>query len=104
MSWTLPKPMLTAAVNSPDPAPGWAAEPKWDGYRAQLAVHADRRVLLRSRQARDMTGSFPEIRTAALAQLPADTGLDGESVVWERDRLAFQRLQAAPRPTRGWSG
>ncbi|MCK8438537.1 hypothetical protein G3I77_37770 [Streptomyces sp. D2-8] len=37
--------------------------------------------------------SFPEIREAALAQLPADTGLDGELVVWERDRLAFERLQ-----------
>jgi ATP-dependent DNA ligase len=40
-------------------------------------VHADGRVLLRSRQGTDMTGSFPEIRAAALAQLPSDTGLDG---------------------------
>ncbi len=40
-----------------------------------------------------MTGSFPEIREAALAQLPADTGLDGELVVWESGRLAFERLQ-----------
>jgi ATP-dependent DNA ligase len=31
MSWTLPKPMLTTAVNSPDLTPDWAAEPKWDG-------------------------------------------------------------------------
>ncbi|MEU7428763.1 hypothetical protein [Streptomyces sp. NPDC040750] len=77
MSWTLPKPMLTTAVNSPDLTPGWAAEPKWDGYRAQLAVHSDRRVLLRSRQDTDMTGSFPEIQAAALTPLPADTGLDG---------------------------
>ena len=28
MSWTLPKPMLTAAVNNPDLTSGWAAEPK----------------------------------------------------------------------------
>ncbi|MGA5184044.1 ATP-dependent DNA ligase [Streptomyces pseudogriseolus] len=40
-----------------------------------------------------MTASFPEIRSAALAQLPTDTGIDGEVVVWERDRLAFERLQ-----------
>ncbi|MGW0765221.1 hypothetical protein [Streptomyces sp. NPDC002676] len=40
-----------------------------------------------------MTASFPEIRTAALAQLPADTGLDGELVVREWDQLAFERLQ-----------
>jgi ATP-dependent DNA ligase len=39
-----------------------------------------------------MTGSFPEIRTTALAQVPADTGLDGELVIWESERLAFERL------------
>ncbi|WP_241194174.1 ATP-dependent DNA ligase [Streptomyces sp. SID10115] len=85
--------MLTLAVESPDPPAGWAAEPKWDGYRAQLAVYAGGRVLLRSRRGTDMTASFPEIRSAALAQLPTDTGIDGEVVVWERDRLAFERLQ-----------
>jgi ATP-dependent DNA ligase len=93
VTWTLPEPMLTTAVNSPDLPPGSAAEPKWDGYRAQLAVYGDRRVLLRSRRGTDMTPAFPEIRAAALAQLPADTGLDGELVVWEEDRLAFERLQ-----------
>jgi ATP-dependent DNA ligase len=93
MSWTLPEPMLTTAVDSPALTAGWAAEPKWDGFRAQLAVHAGGRVLLRSRQGSDMTGSFPEVRAAALAQLPADTGLDGELVVWEQGRLAFERLQ-----------
>ncbi|MFD3622767.1 hypothetical protein ACFWWT_48205 [Streptomyces sp. NPDC058676] len=50
-------------------------------------------MLLRSRRGTDMTASFPEIRAAALAQLPEDIGLDGELVVWERDRLAFERLQ-----------
>lgn len=64
-----------------------------DGCRAQLAVYAAGRVLLRSRHGTDMTTSFPEIRAAALAQLPEDTGLDGELVVWERDRLAFERPQ-----------
>jgi ATP-dependent DNA ligase len=93
MTWTLPEPMLATPVPDPALRPGWASEPKWDGYRAQLAVHAGGRVLLRSRQGTDMTGSFPEIRAAALAQLPADTGLDGELVVWEAERLTFERLQ-----------
>ncbi|MFE7935531.1 ATP-dependent DNA ligase [Streptomyces sp. NPDC057456] len=93
MTWSLPEPMLTVAVDGPVLPAGWAAEPKWDGYRAQLAVYAGGRVLLRSRRGTDMTASFPEIRAAALAQLPADTGIDGELVVWERDRLAFERLQ-----------
>ncbi|MFF2205103.1 hypothetical protein [Streptomyces sp. NPDC058145] len=93
MTWPLPEPMLTVAVDSPAVPAGWAAEPKWDGYRAQLAAYAGGRVLLRSRQGTDMTGSFPEVRAAALAQLPADTGLDDELIVWESDRLAFERLQ-----------
>ncbi|MGA5143262.1 hypothetical protein [Streptomyces azureus] len=44
----MPQPMLTVAVDSPALPAGWAAEPKWDGYRAQLALHAGGRVLLRS--------------------------------------------------------
>ncbi|MFB8247328.1 ATP-dependent DNA ligase [Streptomyces sp. NPDC055952] len=93
MTWSLPQPMLTVAVDSPALPAGYAAEPKWDGFRAQLAVYKGGRVLLRSRQGTDMTGSFPEIRTAGLVQLPPDTGLDGELVVWEAGRLAFARLQ-----------
>ncbi|MEU3938001.1 hypothetical protein AB0E85_39180 [Streptomyces sp. NPDC029044] len=77
MTWSLPEPMLTVAVDSPVLSTGWAAEPKWDGYRAQLAVYAGGRVLLRSRRGTDMTALFPEIRAAALAHLPEDTGLDG---------------------------
>jgi ATP-dependent DNA ligase len=92
-TWSLPQPVLTVAVDSPALLAGWAAEPKWDGFRAQLAVRVGGRVLLRSRQGTDMTGSFPEIRAAAVEQLPGDTGLDGELVVWEQGRLAFERLQ-----------
>ncbi|WP_226487568.1 ATP-dependent DNA ligase [Streptomyces parvulus] len=93
MTWTLPAPMLTTPVARPDLPPGCAAEPKWDGYRAQLARNAEGRVLLRSRQGSDMTAAFPEIRDAALAQLPGGVGLDAELVVWEDGRLAFERLQ-----------
>ncbi|MCX4673615.1 ATP-dependent DNA ligase [Streptomyces sp. NBC_01381] len=92
MSWTLPDPMLAAAVHDPALPPDWAAEPKWDGYRALLARYADGRVVLRSRRGTDMTAAFPEIASAAAA-LPGDTALDGELVVWENDRLAFERLQ-----------
>jgi hypothetical protein len=92
-TWSLPQPVLTVAEDSPVLSARWAAEPKWDGYRAQLAVHAGGRVMLRSRQGTDMTTAFPEIRAAAVEQLPADTGLDGELVVWEQGRLAFERLQ-----------
>ncbi|MFE5143735.1 hypothetical protein ACFRDV_39930 [Streptomyces fagopyri] len=39
-----------------------------------------------------MAPAFPDI-TAAAVQLPDKTALDGELVVWEDDRLAFERLQ-----------
>lgn len=93
MTWSLPEPMLTVAVGSPDVPAGWAAEAKWDGYRAQLAVHTGGRVLLRSRRRHGHDGRVPRDPGGGLAQLPADTGPDGELVVWERDRLAFERLQ-----------
>ncbi|MFD9436368.1 hypothetical protein [Streptomyces sp. NPDC060002] len=49
MTWHLPQPIPTAPTADPALPPGWAAEPKWDGYRAQIARYADGRVLLRSR-------------------------------------------------------
>lgn len=93
MTWTLPDPMLTTPSPGSDLSPGAVAEPKRDGYRAQFARYADGQVLLRSRQGTNMTASFPEIFDASLTQLPDDTGLDGELVVWEGERLAFERLQ-----------
>ncbi|GAA5207236.1 hypothetical protein GCM10023323_21930 [Streptomyces thinghirensis] len=64
MTWTLPDPMLTTPVSSPDLPPGAAAEPKWGGYRAQLAALTGGRVLLRSRQGISMSASSPEIQDA----------------------------------------
>lgn len=94
MTWMLPEPMLASPVSSPELRPGWAAEPKWDGYRAELARYANGRVLLRTRRGSDMTAAFPEI-SAAAAQLPPDMGLDGELVVWDAaGRLSFERLQS----------
>ncbi|MFE4546498.1 hypothetical protein [Streptomyces sp. NPDC056785] len=100
--------MLTTPVPTPDLPPGWAGEPKRDGFRALL--HTDEgRVALRSRRSTDITLAFPDIAAAA-AQLPDATALNGELVVWEDDRLAFERLQdrlqrrgaAAARAAEGW--
>ncbi|MFJ5927573.1 ATP-dependent DNA ligase [Kitasatospora sp. NPDC092948] len=91
-SWALPEPMLTEPVSSPDLPAGWAAEPKWDGYRAQLATGQGGRVVLRSRRGAQMAAAFPEIVRAA-RQLDEGCALDGELVVWEGGRLAFERLR-----------
>ncbi|MET7551692.1 hypothetical protein ABZS95_41245 [Streptomyces sp. NPDC005479] len=92
MTWTLPEPMLAAPVSDPALLPGWAGEPKWDGFRALVSVDAGR-VVLRSRRGTEMLPAFPEIG-AGSAQLPDATALDGELVVWDAaGRLAFERLQ-----------
>ncbi|CAM5640536.1 hypothetical protein SAFG77S_12215 [Streptomyces afghaniensis] len=57
MTWSLPEPMLTVAVESPDLPAGWAAEPKlWTGFaivrcpwpsedhEGRLATRTDRRT------------------------------------------------------------
>lgn len=65
-----------------------------DGYRCRLEVREAGVAALRSRRGADLAEAFPEIRQAALAQLPSGTGLDGELIVREDERLAFERLQA----------
>ncbi|WP_256098674.1 ATP-dependent DNA ligase [Streptomyces agglomeratus] len=92
MTWTLPEPMLSASVPAPDLRPGWAGEPKWDGFRTLVSVDTGR-VVLRSRRGSEMAPAFPEI-VAGAAQLPDATALDGELIVWDAaGRLAFERLQ-----------
>ncbi|MFG2437937.1 ATP-dependent DNA ligase [Streptomyces sp. NPDC048508] len=66
-------------------------EPKWDGYRALVSINKGQ-VELRSRRGTDLRAAFPEILTGA-AQLRDGTAFDGELVVWEEGRLAFERLQ-----------
>ncbi|MFH8379071.1 ATP-dependent DNA ligase [Streptomyces cyaneofuscatus] len=50
--------------------------------------------MIRSRRGTDMTAAFPEI-TRATASFPAgvEFAMDGELVVWEEGRVAFERLQ-----------
>ncbi|MFG3467550.1 hypothetical protein ACGF5T_34990 [Streptomyces sp. NPDC047853] len=84
--------MLSTPVSSPGLRPGWAGEPKWDGFRAAVSVDAGR-VVLRSRSGTEMGPAFPEI-VAGSVQLPDATAMDGELVVWDAaGRLAFERLQ-----------
>lgn len=70
---------------------GWAVEPKWDGYRT-LISRGEHAVDLRSRRGTALALAFPEIASRG-TDLPPGTALDGELVIWENDRLAFERLQ-----------
>ncbi|MEU8663609.1 non-homologous end-joining DNA ligase [Actinoplanes philippinensis] len=86
-------PMLAAA--GPMPADGgWAFEFKYDGVRA-VAYLDDDRVRLLSRNDRDVTATYPELRELA-GLLPGRRAiLDGEIVALEPgDRPSFARLSA----------
>ncbi|MBW0254472.1 MULTISPECIES: ATP-dependent DNA ligase [unclassified Cellulomonas] len=80
---------------------GTTWEPKWDGYRAVLVVNEHGARIL-SRRGTDLTAALPDLATAAAAQVPAGTVLDGEAVVWSTttgtlDFSALQRRVASPR-------
>ena len=101
----LPAPML-ATMGAPKDIRGddWIFEAKWDGYRIISAVHEDndgtKRVELRSRNGKDLTGTFPEL--AELAELaPVGTVLDGEVVALNSsNRPDFGLLQRRGRLTK----
>jgi hypothetical protein len=66
--------MLSTPVAGSDLRPGWAGEPKWDGFRALVSVDAGR-VVLRSRRGTEMAPAFPEV-VAGAGQLPDATAMD----------------------------
>ncbi|WP_214321841.1 non-homologous end-joining DNA ligase [Nonomuraea sediminis] len=71
----------------------WAAEMKWDGVRAVLYVEGGA-VTIMSRNLRDVTAAYPELRMIAGAVRRHDVVLDGEIVAWdEAGRPSFSRLQ-----------
>jgi ATP-dependent DNA ligase len=69
--------MHAVPVNDPALPAGWAAQLKWDGYRALAGRWADGRVAVRSRNGSDLGAAFPEIEEA-VRQLPDDAAVDCE--------------------------
>lgn len=67
-------------------------EPKWDGFRCALVRDASGTHLW-SRQGKDLTDGFPDVASAATAQVMPGIVLDGELVIWNGDRLDFDLLQ-----------
>jgi ATP-dependent DNA ligase len=83
-----------AADDLPLP-PGWAYEPKWDGFRVVMwSPPADDRsgARLDSRNAKPLLRYFPELGPA-LGRLPSGTVADGEVVVIGDGKLDFDALQ-----------
>src|ERR1700748_3079208 len=91
-------PMLAKPVDG-IPSGDYVFEPKWDGFRTIVFRDGDE-VEFGSRNERPMTRYFPELVTAALAELPARCVIDGEIVLpdFAAGRLDFEALQLRLHP------
>lgn len=91
----LPIVPMEAKVRTTWPSDGWAYEPKWDGFRAVAANDSGPRI--DSRKQKPLLRYFPELATV-VGSLPPGCVVDGEVLVVEQDRLAFDMLQARIHP------
>jgi bifunctional non-homologous end joining protein LigD len=84
--------MLATLHARPFSDPDWLFELKYDGFRC-LAVKADERVALWSRNGNLFNGSFPDV-VAAVAAVPGDFAWDAELTVDDdTGRSSFERLR-----------
>jgi len=84
--------MLATLTNRRDFGGDWLLERKFDGERCVALKRGDE-VRLESRTAKDLTGTYPEVRAALASQRSRDMLLDGEVVAYDGDQTSFSRLQ-----------
>jgi bifunctional non-homologous end joining protein LigD len=86
-------PMLARLDKLPAKEQGWAAEIKWDGVRA-IAYCRPGRLALQTRNLREVTVQYPEVRRLSRRLGARDAVLDGELVAFDDEgRPSFSRLQ-----------
>jgi bifunctional non-homologous end joining protein LigD len=86
-------PMLARQGGLPRDPRNWSFEVKWDGVRA-IAYVKPGRLRLESRNLREITDSYPEVRGILLELGMREAVLDGEIVAFdEAGRPSFGRLQ-----------
>ncbi len=86
-------PMLARAGGLPRDEGNWSFEVKWDGIRA-IGYLQPGRIRLESRNLRDITAGYPELRGILLDLGMREAVLDGELVAFDEDgRPSFARLQ-----------
>jgi bifunctional non-homologous end joining protein LigD len=87
------EPMLAKLSERTPDGDGWAFEIKWDGVRA-IAYSEPGRLRLESRNLKDITGGYPELRPFNRALSHHYAVLDGEIVAFDDEgRPSFERLQ-----------
>jgi bifunctional non-homologous end joining protein LigD len=84
--------MLATLTDRRDFGEDWLLERKLDGERC--VARKDRAdVRLQSRSGKDLTGTYPEVRSAVAAQAGRRMLLDGEVVAYDGEQTSFGRLQ-----------
>ena len=84
--------MARLAKRLPEDETGWAFEIKWDGVRA-IAYATPGELRLQSRNLKDITARYPELRRLSRVLGARSAVLDGEIVAFEDGRPSFERLQ-----------
>src|SRR5437667_11397702 len=88
------EPMKAKLVEKPPATGDWIYELKFDGIRL-IAVRADKKVSLLSRNQNDLSARFPEIVEAIKNLAARECVIDGEVVALDDEgRSSFQLLQA----------
>ncbi|HEY3020798.1 MAG TPA: DNA ligase D [Solirubrobacteraceae bacterium] len=86
-------PMLAKPGKLPRTSEGWAFEVKWDGIRA-IAYSRPGTLRLETRNLRDVSAAYPELRRLNRALSSHRAILDGEIVAFdEQGRPSFARMQ-----------
>ncbi|MDQ3879358.1 MAG: hypothetical protein M3290_13575, partial [Actinomycetota bacterium] len=85
-------PMLSTLARDPFDDDDWIFEPKWDGVRA-IAICENETVLM-SRNLRDISATYPELKSLNDRVVAVDAVLDGEIVTLADGRPSFERLQS----------
>lgn len=85
-------PMLATTGTLPRDETGWAFEIKWDGVRA-ISYAQGGTLRLESRNGRDITPRYPELRELGRSLGAREAILDGEVVAFDGGRPSFQKLQ-----------
>jgi bifunctional non-homologous end joining protein LigD len=86
-------PMLAKLGGLPPDERGWCFEVKWDGVRA-IAYAKPGRLRLESRNVREITDAYPEVRGILRNLGMREAVLDGEIVAFDDDgKPSFERLQ-----------
>jgi ATP-dependent DNA ligase len=84
--------MLATLTDRRDFGEDWLLERKFDGERC-IARKVGSEVRLESRAAKDLTGTYPEVRSALARQRQRELMLDGEVVAFDGEQTSFSRLR-----------